>query len=111
MTRRRARLLSLLGILVAVVGLAGYWLTRDVDRKALSDDQRRLIGLKDDEFHASFLVAGRDVVYNGTSTPVYGADGEIVAWNFRGYHGTEGTLTDTILYVDIQGDDISVIAI
>ncbi|MBX3140753.1 MAG: LCP family protein [Trueperaceae bacterium] len=111
MTRRRARLLSLLGILVAVVGLAGYWLTRDVDRKALSDDQRRLIGLEDDEFHASFLIAGRDVVYNGTSTPVYGANGEIVAWNFRGYHGAEGTLTDTILYVDIQGDDISVVAI
>ncbi len=110
MTRRRARLLSLLGIVVAVAGLAGYWLTRDVDRKALGDDQRKTIGLGD-EFHASFLVAGRDVVYNGTSTPVYGPGGEIVAWNFRGYHGTEGTLTDTILYVDIQDDDISVIAI
>jgi len=111
-TRRTARLVSLLGIVVALAGLAGYWLTRDVDRKTLGEDQRRLLGLAADEFHVSFVVAGRDIVYgDAPSTPIYGADGTIVAWDFRGYRGTEGTNTDTILYVDIQGDDISVIAI
>jgi len=102
----------ILGVAVALAGLVGYWLTRDVDRKALSDDQRRLIGLSGKEFHASFVVAGRDIVYGeGTSTPVYAQDGEIIGWDFGGYRGTEGTNTDTILYVDVRDDDISVIAI
>ncbi|HRQ10206.1 MAG: LCP family protein [Truepera sp.] len=112
MTRRTARLVMVLGVALALVGLVGYWLTRDVERKALSDDQLRLIGLSGKEFHASFVVAGRDIVYGeGTSTPVYAQDGEIIGWNFSGYRGTEGTNTDTILYVDVRDDDISVIAI
>lgn len=112
MSRRVARLVSLLGVLVALGGLAGYWLTRDVERKTIGEDQRRLIGLGENDFHASFVVAGRDIVYGDSpSTPVYGRDGRIVAWNFHGYRGTEGTNTDTILYIDVKGDDISVIAI
>ncbi|HZW28226.1 MAG TPA: hypothetical protein VFF08_07205, partial [Trueperaceae bacterium] len=59
--RARARLVTLLGLLVALAGLAGYWLTRDVQRASLSEDQRRLLGIEGDEFHASFVVAGRDI--------------------------------------------------
>lgn len=111
MTRRTARLITLLGVLIALGGLVGYWLTRDVDRKTLSDEQRKLIGLAPDEFHASFVVAGRDIVYdNSPSLPIYAQDGRIVGWNFTGYRSTEGASTDTILYVDVRGDDISVIA-
>lgn len=113
MTRRRARLLSLAGLLLAVAGLAGYWLTRDVSRATLSDDQRELIGLEEDEFHASFVVAGRDITYgNDGAEPIYRQDGTIVGWRpINGYTSTEGSNTDTILYVDIRGDDITMVAI
>src|SRR5690554_159956 len=111
--RARARLVTLLGVLVALAGLVGYWLTRDVQRASLSEDQRRLLGLEDDDFHASFVVAGRDIAISyDRSEPVYGQDGSIIAWrpvNLR--TSTLGTNTDTILYVNVQNDDITVIAI
>lgn len=112
MTRRRARLITLLGVLVAVVGLAGYWLTQDVQRKQLSVDQRRLIGIDADDFHVSFVVAGRDINYVvHDAQPVYRQDGVIVDWIWQGTRSALGTLTDTILYVAINGDDISMVAI
>ena len=113
MTRRRARLVSLAGVLVALAGLVGYWLSRDVERATLSTDQRALINLDDDEFHASFVVAGRDITYgNDGALPIYRQDGTIIGWRpINGYVSTEGTNTDTILYVDINGDDITLIAI
>ncbi len=112
MTRRRARLVTLLGVVLALVGLAGYWLTQDVQRKQLSVDQRRLIGIGADDFHVSFVVAGRDIHYNVyDAEPVYRQDGTIIDWNWRGTTSTAGTLTDTILYVAINGDDISMVAI
>src|SRR5690554_4256821 len=111
--RARARLVTLLGVLVALAGLSGYWLTRDVQRASLSEDQRRLLGLEEDEFHASFVVAGRDIAISyDRSEPVYGEGGRIVAWrpvNLR--TSAYGTNTDTILYVNIQNDDITMIAI
>ncbi|HZJ10317.1 MAG TPA: LCP family protein [Trueperaceae bacterium] len=113
MTRRRARLVSLAGVLVALAGLVGYWLSRDVDRATLSTEQRRLIGLDADEFHASFVVAGRDIAYgNEGALPIYAQDGTIIGWRpINGYSSTEGTNTDTILYVDIRGDDITLVAV
>ncbi len=112
MTRRTSRLVTLLGVLVALAGLVGFWLTRDVDRKVLSDDHRKLLGLQPNEFHASFVVAGRDIVYDDSpSVPIYRQDGTIKGWNFSGFRGTDGASTDTILYVDVHGDAISVIAV
>lgn len=113
MTRRRARLVSLAGVLLAVAGLAGYWLSRDIERATLSTEQRELINLEADEFHASFVVAGRDITYgNDGAEPIYRQDGTIVGWRpINGYVSTEGSNTDTILYVDINGDDITLIAI
>lgn len=111
--RRNARLLSLAGVLIAVAGLVGYWLSRDVARAELSDDQRQLLGLADDDFHVSFVVAGRDITYgNEGAEPIYRQDGTIIGWRqINGFSNTEGPNTDTILYVDISGDDITMIAI
>jgi len=111
--RARARLVTLLGVLVALAGLAGYWLTRDVQRGALSEDQRRLLGLDEDDFHASFVVAGRDIhIAYDRSDPVYDDEGNIVAWRPVNLQtSTLGTNTDTILYVNVQNDDITLIAI
>lgn len=112
MTRARARLVTLLGLLVAVAGLAGFWLTNDLDRKTLTADQRRVLGLDDDDFHVSFVIAGLDLNYITTSAePVYGPSGDIIDWNWEGYVSNQGTRTDTILYVAITGNDISMIAL
>lgn len=112
MTRRRARLVSLLGILVALTGLVGYWLTLDVDRKALTAEQKLVLGLEDDDFHVSFVVAGLDMNYIVTNAdPVYRQDGTIINWEWQGFISDQDTRTDTILYVAITGSDISMVAI
>lgn len=110
---RNARLLQLFGLIIAIAGLSGFWLGHDVDQAELTQPQRDLLGIEEDDFHASFVVAGRDVFYdqNGTATPVYGAGGRIVAWNYRGAKSAHGTQTDTILYVSVVNDTATLIAI
>ena len=112
-TLRNARLLQVLGLVIAIVGLSGFWLGRDVSRAQLTQQQRDLLGIEADDFHASFVVAGRDVFYSGegTSTPVYGAGGRIVAWNYQGVKHYAGIQTDTIMYVSIVNDVVTLIAI
>lgn len=112
-TLRNARLVQLAGLVLAIAGLAGFWLGLDVQRAQLTQQQRDLLGIDEDDFHASFVVAGRDITYSeeGTSTPVYGAGGEIVAWNYTGATSTQGINTDTILYVSIVNDQVTMIAI
>jgi polyisoprenyl-teichoic acid--peptidoglycan teichoic acid transferase len=110
--RRRARWLQFLGLLVAASGLVGFWVNRDVPRSELSDVQRELLGIESGDLHLSFVVAGRDrMYYQDMSTPVYGRDGSIVAWNYRGPRSADGTNTDTILYVSVVNDDVTLIAI
>jgi polyisoprenyl-teichoic acid--peptidoglycan teichoic acid transferase len=111
--RLRGRLLQLLGIMTALAGLIGYWLTRDVVQIPVSESQCKLLGMEDcQDFHASFVVAGKDMFYEpGKSEPVYNAEGEIVAWEYSGIKTANGTQTDTILYVNIIGDNITAIAL
>ena len=109
---RNVRLLQLLGLTIAVIGLAGFWLSRDVERASLSDAQRALLGIEGNEFHASFVMAGKDIFYSGgIADPIYNEEGEIVGWDYQGYTDIDGINTDTILYVSIVGDDITMIAI
>ncbi|HKI55683.1 MAG TPA: LCP family protein [Trueperaceae bacterium] len=111
-TRRNARLLTVLGLLLALAGLAGFWLTRDIHRSPLSKEQRQLLGIKGNAFHVSFVVAGRDILYTkAKSDPIYGKGGKIVGWNYHGQVSDAGVNTDTILYVDITGDNMTMIAI
>ncbi len=102
----------MLGLLLALAGLAGFWLTRDVHRSPLSKAQRRLLGIKGNTFHVSFVVAGRDILYTkAKADPIYGKGGKIVGWNYHGQVSTAGVNTDTILYLDITGDNMTMIAI
>ena len=97
---------------MALVGLVGYWLEQDVERGELTAAQREILGLEEGVAPISFVVAGRDrLYYPEMSTPVYDADGQIVAWNYRGPRSADGTNTDTILYVSIVGDEVTLIAI
>ena len=76
---RFARLLQASGVLIACVGLAGYWLTRSEGPTPLGAAQQELVGTDTDDFHVSFLIAGRDVHYGrGEVEPVYDEAGEIV---------------------------------
>lgn len=110
--RHAARWLQLFGLLLAVAGLTGFWLDRDVPRAELTEEQRELLGLAPDDVQYSFVVAGRDrLYYPDMSTPIYGRDGSIIGWDYRGPRGVDGTNTDTILYVSITGDDVTLIAI
>ncbi|MEJ2288545.1 MAG: LCP family protein [Deinococcales bacterium] len=112
LTVRSARILMLAGLVMALAGLAGYWLTRDVHRSPLSREQRQLLGIKGNTFHVSFVVAGRDIFYSkAEADPIYGKGGKIVGWNYKGTRTTAGVNTDTILYVDITGDNITMIAL
>jgi LCP family protein required for cell wall assembly len=110
--RRRGRWLQLLGALVVFAGLGGYWLTRDIERTPLNEAQRALLGLAAGEQHLSFVVAGRDRLYQpDLSTPIYNADGVITGWNYQGPRGVDGVNTDTILYVSLRGEELTLIAI
>lgn len=110
--RHASRWLQLVGLVLALGGLTGFWLDRDAPRAELTEEQRELLGLAADEVQLSFVVAGRDrLYYPDMSTPMYGRDGTIVGWNYRGPRVADGTNTDTILYVSLAGSDVTLIAI
>lgn len=88
----------------------GFWWTRDADRTELGDQQRELLGIEENQFHASFVVAGRDIDY-GPADPIYAQDGTIVGWSPRGGSSVQGGRTDTILYVNIVDSTVNMIAI
>jgi LCP family protein required for cell wall assembly len=105
-----ARVLQLIGILLMVVGLAGFLLSRDVERAALSAQQLDLLGIDPERFHASFLVAGRDVLYiAGQSEPVYDENGTLVCWNYLGERPRAGTNTDAIAFVQLRDNELTLV--
>jgi LCP family protein required for cell wall assembly len=103
---------QLLGLLLALAGLVGFWMTRDAERTELGRQQRELLGVAENDVVASFVVAGRDILYGeGEAEPIYGEGGAIVGWNFDGYVSSRGINTDTILYVNVIGSDVTMVAI
>jgi LCP family protein required for cell wall assembly len=111
MTLGRVRLFQLLGLLLAIIGLIGYWLSGGVQHTTLSEAQKKLLNI-DKGFHASFLIAGKDIHYDqDKSSPVYDDKGEIIAWNYTGSRSANGTNTDTILYVQLIGNEVTVVAV
>ncbi|CAN5651848.1 hypothetical protein BH23DEI1_BH23DEI1_07620 [soil metagenome] len=57
---RTGRLLQLLGLIVAIAGLVGFWLDRRAEVVVRSDAEARLMNPSGAAFQASFVVAGRD---------------------------------------------------
>ena len=110
--RRLSQLLQLVGLAVASVGLVGFWLNHDVKRTELNVFQRELLGVEEGTTVTSFVLAGRDRMYFADlSTPVLGADGSIIGGDYAGPRGVDGNLTDSILYVSVVGDVVTLIAI
>lgn len=106
--RRLSRLTQVLGILLAVLGLTGYWLTRDVQRTVLSAEEAQLLNPEGASFQASFVVAGRDYDYDPAGPLVWQGD-ELV----RSYttEARLGLRTDTILYVNLVGNRVYMVSI
>lgn len=94
---------------MAMVGLTGFWASRDVARTSLTAEQQALVNPAGEQFHASFVVAGRDYTYHEAASPCRWEGATCI----RDRPATLylGHLTDTILYVNIAGDDITAISI
>lgn len=107
-----ARLILFAGTLIAFAGLAGYWLWPRPDTTELSTVQANLLGVSSDDFHISALIAGRDILYNySSSEPVYAQDGTIVCWRPNGTRSVRGVNTDTMIYAGLRNDELTLISI
>ena len=113
-TRRRAVLLSFLGLLLTILGVIGYWFKTGINLPPISDPQCELLGCGDAEgnLRVSFLIAGRDIKYTSVARgPRYDGSGRIVDWEKPAQGNAYGTNTDTILFVQIIGKKAYLIAI
>ena len=105
MTLTRVRLLQLLGLMIALVGLFGFWLTKDVKKVELATEQKELINLPPNTFNASFVIAGRDYDHTQEASPCKWQDG--VCYRDRVGEFVYSKRTDTILYVQIVGNKVT----
>lgn len=95
------RALAVVGILMALAGVAGYWLTRDVQHTVLSKSEARLVNPNNEAFQVSFVLAGRDYDYFEAAGPLVEKNGEV-----QRTHAAKaelGNRTDTVIYVNIVG--------
>src|SRR5690625_2306117 len=114
---RTSRLLQLCGVLIALVGLAGFWAARlgffgiqTELRTVLNDGQRQLLGVGEDDFHVSFLLAGREIFYGAAqAVPVYDSSGRIVCWHSQGVRHVEGVNTDTVIYASLTNQAVTMV--
>ncbi len=115
MTKRlklASRLILLAGTLVALAGLAGFWLWPAPDTVSLNTVEQKLLGLAPEDRHLSVLVAGRDILYDySSSRPVYSQSGQIICWVPDGYRSVAGANTDTIIYASLRNDVLSMVSL
>ncbi len=99
----------MLGVLVAFAGLVGFWWPREPERMTRTVLQQGLVNPGGADFQASFVVAGRDFDATSFASSCRWVNGECI----RDRTGTfrPSNRTDTILYVNIVGDRLSVVAI
>ncbi len=104
-----SRVLQVVGVLIALVGLLGFWWPREPERMVRTVAQQGLVNPGGEDFQLSFVVAGRDFDITSYASDCQWIGGECV----RSRQGTfvPSNRTDTILYVNIVGDQISVVAI
>jgi polyisoprenyl-teichoic acid--peptidoglycan teichoic acid transferase len=105
--KARARLLQLLGIVVALAGLTGFWLTRDVEKAVYTEETLSLINAEEEDFRASFVVAGRDYDHIQEASPCRWRNGE--CYRERVGEFVYARRTDTILYVQVVNDKVTMI--
>ncbi len=106
---RSSRWLQILGVLIALAGLVGFWWPREPERLTRTVQQEGLVNPAGETFQASIVIAGRDFDATSYASGCRWVNGECI----RDRTGTfqPSNRTDTILYVNIVGDNISVVAI
>lgn len=106
--RRWARLTTILGILLALLGLVGFWGSREAQRTVLSPEARGLVNPGGD-FQVSFVLAGRDYGYEEWAGPLVVRGGKEI----RSYvtEAKLGNRTDTIMFVNIVGNRVFMVSI
>ncbi len=105
----RSRLIQLLGLVVALSGLTGFWLTRDVERAVYTEETLEVINAEEKDFKASFVIAGRDYDHIQEASPCQWRDG--VCYRDRVGEFVYAKRTDTILYVQIVNDKVTMISL
>lgn len=112
---RRSRLFQFAGIIIALLGLLGYWLNRNRVEPAIIDEGTAgVLGitLDENEKPLTFVVAGRDRAYTQLAGEVtYDENGRINGRTYNSRSNAYGTNTDTIFFVSIIGNDITLINI
>ena len=106
--RRWARLVGVLGVLSALLGLCGFWLSRDLQRTVLSSEERALVNPTGD-FQVSFVLAGRDYDYLENAGPMVTRGGEQVRSSVP--EPQLGLRTDTVIYVNVVGNRVYLVSI
>ncbi len=113
MSPRNARLVQLLGLLVALTGLVGFWLNRDVEQLSMGTFESEIIGIPPDNTDNTlvmrFILAGRDYDYSVPASPCQWRNGVCYRERTGVFH--LGNRTDTMLYVQIVNDKLTVIAL
>lgn len=99
----------MLGALVALAGLAGFWWPREPERTIRTVQQESLVNPRGEAFTASFVIAGRDFDHTRVASACRWVGGECI--RDRAGSFVPSNRTDTILYVSIVGDSINVVAI
>jgi LCP family protein required for cell wall assembly len=104
--------IAILGIVLVTAGIAGYLLTSEDGGVDLDPSTRRLIGIEEDTFNVSFLVAGRDIAYTRAAGGVQrDSRGRIIGRRRPAESNSYGTNTDTIFYVQIVDTKVYMVAI
>jgi len=111
-TKTRARLIQIFGILVTIFGLIGYWSNKPQPTH-LSQGQLGLVGKTCQEDRAiNFLVAGRDKLYvRDAGAEILDANGHVIGRKSAARSTVLGANTDTILFISVLCDDVTIIAI
>lgn len=101
--------MQILGILIAVAGLLGYWLNASPEQIVLDSATRALLNPEGEALQATFVVAGRDYFYS-EEAPYVMKDGQKVR-SRPAARTAYGTNTDTVLFVNVVGDQVTLIGI
>jgi polyisoprenyl-teichoic acid--peptidoglycan teichoic acid transferase len=106
-----SRLLQLLGIIVALGGLTGFWLTRDVERAVYTEETLSVINADEDDFKASFVIAGRDYDYTEAAGPCVKWQDGFCLERTRAGVARYGNRTDTMIYAQVVNDKVTMVSI
>jgi polyisoprenyl-teichoic acid--peptidoglycan teichoic acid transferase len=109
--KSRSRLLQLLGIIVALAGLTGFWLTRDVERAVYTEETLAVINADAEDFKASFVIAGRDLDYTREAGPCTKWQDGYCLERTRPGVARYGNRTDTMIYAQVVNNKVTMISI